>query len=121
MRSRHKAHLMFEAGIETRLQFCLSGVVAEMHPRFDRFPYEHQRDVAWVGVVEPHLLGQEWDVMVEIAHAGAVIRLTKGPHLMVECAKCCDVVWVHLEDQDLYWQSFTVLVSVAHIVDASAV
>jgi len=102
MRGGHKAHLIFECGIETGLQFRLGGAVTEKHPRFNRLPDEYQGDLAGVGIVEPHLFGQERDVMVRVTNTGAVIRLAEGPHFVVQRAKGRNVVRIHLEDQHLY-------------------
>jgi len=101
MRRRDQAHLVRKSGIETSLQFGLSGGVGKMHPCLNRFPDEHQSDPAWVCIVKPYLFGQKWNVVIGITDGGAVVRLAEGPHLVIESAECGHMGGVHLEHQNL--------------------
>src|SRR6056297_50672 len=90
-----------EALVETRLQLSLQVFLADRAPRLDRLPHEDQDDPTRVGVVEPHLLRQERDV-VDTGNLG----LTEGPDLVVDLQEVVDVLRVDLEDEHLHRQMF---------------
>ena len=101
MRRRDQAHVVWKSGIETSLQFGLSGGVGKMHPCLNRFPDEHQSDPSWVCIIKPYLFGEKRNVVIGITDGGAVERLAKSPHLVVESAERSHMVRVHLEHQNL--------------------